>query len=112
MAINPDGSSTYFNISQPVYNKCLSTVQKAQAIWVVMIAEFAAENLAMGITSAQAAAVGAALNQVMVYGSEGSLILAYNALSKVVVTPDMAPFLTPDRIQWMRNKMIQVISSL
>jgi hypothetical protein len=112
MAVNIDGSSTYFNISQPVYNKCLSTIQKAQATWILMVAEFAAENLALGITSDQALKVSAALNEVMFYGSEGSLHLAYEALSRVQVTDDMVPFLTADRIQWMRNKMIQVMSSL
>jgi len=112
MALNPDGSSTYFTISQPVYNKCLAVIQKAQATWTLMVAEFAAENLALGITEDQAKKIGEALNQVMVYGYEGSLHLAYDALSQVVVTSDMAPFLTDDRIQWMRNKMIQVMSSL
>lgn len=112
MATNPDGSSTYFTLPQPAYDKCLGIIQKAQATWTLMVAEFAAENLAMGITETQAVGVGQALNQVMIYGSEGSLHLAYDALSRVVITPDLAPFLTEDRIQWMRNKMIQVLSSL
>lgn len=112
MAINPDGTPTYFNLPQYAYDKCLSVVQKAQSTWTILVAEFAAENLALGITKDQAVLVGTALNQVMVYGAEGSLWLAYAALSEVVVTPEMAPFLTQDRVQWMRNKMIQVISGL
>jgi hypothetical protein len=116
MATNPDGSSTYFPLPGPqgqaVYNQCLSVVKQAQVAWATMVSEFAAENLAMGITQAQAAMIGAALNQVMIYGSEGSLWLAYAALSNVVVTPEMAPFLTEDRLAWAKNKMIQVIAQL
>jgi hypothetical protein len=116
MALNPDGSPTYFPLSGPVgqatFNKCLSIVQQAQATWTALVGEFAAENLAMGITSEQAALIGNALNQVMTYGAEGSLWLAFNALSQVQVTPEMDPFLTADRIQWMKNKLIGVISQL
>jgi hypothetical protein len=112
MALNPDGTPTYFPLPQAGYDECLDIVKQAQVMWQTMVAEFAAENLAMGITETQAASIGAALNQVMVYGSEGSLWLAYGALSKVIITPQMAPFLTETRIQWMRNKMITVISQL
>jgi len=112
-AKNPDGSLTYFDLDQNVYNKCLSTVQKAQQTWTMLVAGFAAENIAMGITqSGKTGLIAKALNQVAVYGSQGSLWQAYNALSEVKVTPEMAPYLTDDRIQWMKNKMIQAISSL
>lgn len=78
-----------------------------------MVAGFAAENIAMGITSAgKTLLISGALYEVAVYGSQGSLWQAYNALSNVKITPEMAPFLTDARIQWMKNKMIAAISTL
>lgn len=113
MAKNTDGTDTYFPIDQNVYNRCLAVVQHAQQQWAILVAGFAAENIAMGITQAgKAALIGSALNQVAVYGAQGSLWQAYFALSQVVVTPEMAPYLTHDRIEWMKNKMITAISSL
>jgi hypothetical protein len=114
MPYNPDGSPTYFtDISQGTYNHCLSVVKNAQAAWTLMVAEFAAENIAKGITQAgKTLLIGEALNDVAKYGSQGSLWQAYNALSEVKITPEMAPYLTADRIQWMKNKMISVISQL
>lgn len=112
-AKNPDGSDTYFDLNQNVYNKCLLTVQNAQKAWASMVAGFAAENIAMGITQAgKTALIGAALNEVAVFGAQGSLWQAFQALDRVKVTSDMAPYLTADRIQWMRNKMIEAISNL
>lgn len=113
MALNPDGTQTYFPLPQQAYDQCLAIVQQAQIVWTLMVAEFAAENIAMGITQAgKTGLIADALYQVAVYGSQGSLWQAYAALSAVQVTPDMAPFLTDDRIQFMKNKMIIIISQL
>lgn len=113
MAKAADGTQTYFNIPQPTYDKCFALVQNAQKIWSLMVAEFAAENIAMGITqSGKSGLIADALFTVATYGSQGSLWQAYNALSTVKVTPEMAPYLTADRIQFMKNKMIQIIGQL
>lgn len=113
MALNPDGSATYFPLPQDAFNRCLQIVSNAQKQWAMLVAGFAAENIAMGITQAgKTQLIGNALNQVAVYGAQGSLWLAFAELSNVKVTPEMAPFLTADRIEWMKNKMIQAISSL
>ena len=113
MAIGYNGNPTYFNIPQPEYNVCLEVVLAAQVAWAGMVAQFAAENIAMGITQAnKTQLIASALQEVLTYGATGSLWQAYAALSNVVVTPEMAPFLTEDRIQWMKNQMIQAISSL
>lgn len=113
MALNPDGTPTYFPLPQEAYDECLAIVQQAQIVWSLMVAEFAAENIAMGITQAnKTALIADALYQVAVYGSQGSLWQAYAALSAIQVTPEMAPFLTDNRIQWMKNKMITIISEL
>jgi hypothetical protein len=114
MAIGYNGIPTYFSsINQPTYNGCLAVVKAAQAEWVGMVQQFAAENIAMGITQAgKTLLIGNALQVVNTYGASGSLWEAYNALSQVVITPEMAPFLTQERIDWMKNQMVQVISTL
>lgn len=113
MATTASGQNTYFNLSQQQYDACVSIVSRAQLAWAQMVQQFAAENIAMGITQQnKTALISGALNQVNVYGATGSLWQAYNELNHVKITPDMAPFLTADRIQWMRNQMIQAIGSL
>ncbi len=113
MAIGYNGIPTFFPIPQPAYNECLAIVQSAYVAWNGMVQQFAAENIAMGITQAgKAQLIADALYQVMVYGSAGSLWQAYAELSNVVITEEMAPYLTAARIEWMRNVMIQVISQL
>jgi hypothetical protein len=113
MAIGYNGIPTFFNIPQQTYNEYLPIVQNAYIAWVGMVQQFATENIIMGITQAgKTQLIADALYQVMVYGSAGSLWQAYAALSNVVVTPEMAPYLTAERIQYMRNVMIQIISQL
>jgi flagellar basal body rod protein FlgG len=113
MATGYNGIQTYFPIPQQAYNECLAIVQGAYASWQGMVQQFAAENIAMGITQAgKTQLISDALYQVMVYGSSGSLWQAYAELSNVVITPEMAPFLTEARIDYMRNVMIQIISEL
>lgn len=112
-ARNPDGSYTYFDLDQNLYNKCLSTVVKAQQTWATLVAGFAAENIAMGVTqTGKAGLIGNALNEVSMYGAQGSLWQAFLAIDRVVVTPEMYPYLTKDRLEWMKNKMIEVIGNL
>lgn len=113
MAIGYNGQPTFFPLPQEAYDECLGIVRQAQTAWVGMVSQFAAENIAMGITQAgMTLAVSDALQEVNMYGSTGSLWQAYAALSKVVVTPGMAPFLTAARIEWMRNQLVQAISGL
>lgn len=113
MATAANGQPTYFPIPQQSYNVCVSIVQAAQNAWLQMVTQFAAENIAMGITQAgKTGLIGNALQQVNTYGAVGSLWEAYAALSNVVITPQMAPFLTADRIQWMKNQLIQAIGNL
>lgn len=113
MAVTPNGVQTYFNIPQQQYNQCLAIVVKAQTTWAQLVQQFAAENIAMGITQVgKTGLIGIALQEVNMYGSTGSLWQAFEALSRVKITPEMAPFITADRIQWMKNQMIQAIASL
>lgn len=113
MATNSLGLTTYFPIPQAAFNECATIVQLALSYWQQMVIMFAAENIAMGITQAgKTQLISNALEEVLVYGSQGSLWEAYNALNGVIITPEMAPFLTADRIEWMRNQMITVIAML
>jgi hypothetical protein len=67
----------------------------------------------MGITASGASQIVAdALEDVYYYGTAGALWLCYQALGEVVITPEMAPYLTADRILWMRNRLITVIDQL
>lgn len=113
MAVTSLGTQTFFPLPQASYNQCTLIVQTALSYWQQMIVIFAAENIAMGITQAgKTLLIANAMEQVAIYGSQGSLWQAYNELSNVVITPEMAPFLTEARIQWMRNQMITIIAML
>jgi len=113
MAINGLGIQTFFPIPQQEYEECAEIIQLAFNYWQQMMITFAAENIAMGITQAnKTQLIADALQEVMTYGAAGSLWQAYNALSNVKITPEMAPFLTEARIEWMRNSMITVIAML
>lgn len=106
-------SSPYFNIPDPGYARCQQIVVNAQTAWQKLVIAVAAENIALGITqSGKTKLIADALFPVMVYGSSGSLWEAYNELNKVKITPDMAPYITHDRLEWMKNQLIQSISSL
>ncbi len=113
MAINSLGLHTFFNIPQTEYNEYAEVVELALNYWQQMVVTFAAENIAMGITQqGKTQLIASALQEVLTYGSSGSLWQAYAALSNVQITPEMSPFLTTARIEWMRNSMIQIISLL
>lgn len=105
--------SPYYNIPDPTYNRCRQIMKNAQAAWAELVIVVAAENIALGITqSGKTKLIADAMFPVMAYGSTGSLWEAYNELSKIKVTPEMAPFVTAPRIEWMKNKLIESISIL
>jgi hypothetical protein len=111
-AVTANGT-TYFPLTQAQYNACLHIVVTAQQTWANLVAQFAAENIAMGISQAgKTGLIGNALSEVLMYGSTGSLWQAYAALDNVKITPEMSPYLTADRIQWMKNTMIAAIGNL
>ncbi len=105
--------SPYFNIPDPAYARCQQIMNNALNAWHNIVITVGAENIALGITqSGKTKLIADALYPVMAYGSSGSLWEAYNALNQVKVTPDMAPYITQDRIEWMKNQLIQAISTL
>lgn len=88
-------------------------VQKAKDGFNQLINEFAGENLIAQITAAgKTKFIADAVKDVIYYGSSGSLWEAYVATEKVVITPEMAPFMDGSRKAEFKNRLIQLISSL
>lgn len=105
--------SPFYGIPDPQYNRALAIVNNAINAWKNLVLTFAAENVAMGITaSGKTKLIADTLAQVAVYGSSGSLYEAYFALEQIKVTVDMAPFLTDARLTWMKNELMQILSTL
>jgi len=106
-------SSPYFHIPDNQYNRCQQIVNNAMNAWHNLVVTVAAENIALGITqSGKTKLISDALFPVMVYGTSGSLWEAYIELGKVKITPEMAPYITEERIEWMKNQLIQTIANL
>jgi hypothetical protein len=105
--------SPFFGIPDPEYDECVLLVNTAILAWKNLVVTVAAENVAMGITQqGKTKLVADTLMPVMNYGNTGSLWEAYNALSSIVITPEMAPYITEARREWMKNQIIQIIASL
>lgn len=106
-------SSPFFNVPDPTYNRCRQIVLSAIDAWRNLVVTVAAENVAMGISQQKKTKfIADTLMPVMMYGQSGSLWEAYNALNAIVITPEMAPFITEARREWMKNQIIQILSSL
>ena len=110
---------TFFNLPQPTMAKCFGIAVNAAGIsppatgFQFLAFCFVAENIAMGITNTDKGPIIAqALQGVMVYGQYGALWEASDCLSQMIVTPEMAPFLTQDRVNWLKNQIQQIIAGL
>jgi len=90
-----------------------SKIKKAQEGFQVLINEFGGENVIDQITAAgKTKLIVDAVRDVMYYSSTGSLWEAYKAVESIKITPEMAPFLTEERKQVFKNRLIQILSSL
>lgn len=88
-------------------------VQKAKDGFQKIVNDFAGENLIAQITAAgKTKLISDAVKDVLYYGSQGSLWEAYIAVEKVVITPEMAPFLTGARRVEFKNRIIELITTL
>lgn len=93
--------------------QCIALVTAAQQSFQILLLAFVADNIAMGITnSGKVGLIGNALKDVQFYGAAGSLWECYNALNSVVITPEMAPYLTQARVDWLKNQMLAAIANL
>lgn len=67
---------------------------------------FASENVMMGITATgKTKLIADTLRNVTYYLQSGSLYEAIREAESLVLTPSMAPFLTPARVKLLTNKM-------
>ncbi len=88
-------------------------VAQAKAAFDRLIIEFGGENVIAQITAAgKTKLIADALRDVIFYGSTGSLWEVYVAASKIKITPEMAPFLTEERRQAFKNRVIEEIGKL
>lgn len=88
-------------------------IKKAREAFDEMINHYGGENVVTGITAAKKTKlISDALAEVARYGSQGSLWEAYSALERIKITSEMAPFLTETKRQEMKNKIIEILSSL
>lgn len=105
--------SPYYNIPDPQYQRAQQIINNAITAWHNLVVTVAAENVCMGISQLNKTKfIADTLMPVMMYGSTGSLWEAYHALDAIVITPDMDPFITQDRVNWMKNQLIEIISTL
>lgn len=88
-------------------------VAKAKEGFNQLINEFAGENLIAQITAAgKTKLIADAVKDVLYYGNSGSLWEAYVAVERIVITPEMYPFLTGSRKNEFKNRLVEIISSL
>jgi hypothetical protein len=82
-------------------------VRRAREYGQMIADEFAAENIAMGITQAgKTRLIANAVKDISFFLSTGSIYEAANACDEVVITEDMAPFLTPTRAAAFKGKIL------
>jgi hypothetical protein len=105
--------SPFFGIPDAEYNVCVGIVNNAINAWRGLVVTVAAENVAMGITQqGKTKLIADAMAPIMNYGNSGSLWEAYNALSQIQITPEMHPYITAARVEWMKNQLITIIAAL
>lgn len=88
-------------------------IDKAKSEFSKLINEFGGENVIAQITAAgKTKLIADAVRDVIFYGSSGSLWEAYTSAEKIVITPEMDPFLTEERKKEFKNRLVQILSSL
>lgn len=88
-------------------------VKQAQTLFAELISNFAGENVIAQITSAgKTKLIADSVKEVLYYGGQGSLFEAFSAVEKIIITPEMSPFLTETRKQEFKNKIVEIISKL
>jgi len=84
----------------------IDIVNKAKVFAEGVIITAAAENIRLGITQAgKTKLIADTLKDLVYYLQSGSLYEAMTAIDAVVVTPEMAPFITAERLLIFKNKI-------
>lgn len=90
-----------------------SKIAKAQAAFAALVQQISGQNLIEQITLAgKTKLIADAVRPVVYYGTTGSLWEAYAAAQSIVITPEMSPFLTEEKRQQFKNKLVEIISGL
>lgn len=101
------------NIPKPYITAGSIIAKKAIADFELMMEEFVGGNIAMQITKfGKTELIGETFKNVQYWGSVASLYQVFNALEKINVTPEMAPFFTEKTKQEMKNRIVEIISRL
>lgn len=101
------------DIPQVYIDMGAAKVKKARDGFAALVDQFGGENIIRQITAAQKTElIGNAVKDVLYWGSTGSLWEAFKAVERMQITPEMAPFLTEEKRQIFKNKLIELISTL
>lgn len=101
------------NIPQPYIDLGSAVAQKAITGFNAMMTEFVGGNIATQITRAgKTELIGNTLKEVAYWGSVASLYQVFSELEKIQITPEMAPFFTEHTRQEMKNRVVQILSTL
>lgn len=104
---------TLFNLPPTYIALGKSKANKARLFFLDFMDEYSGGCIVLGITAKKKTKLIAdTLKDVTYYGNSGSLWEAYNALEKIDITPEMAPFLTDEVKQFLKNKIVAFISTL
>lgn len=88
-------------------------IQKAIIGFNNLMVQFVTSNVLTGITQAgKTKLIADTLDDVMRYGQSGSLYAVISALQTIVLTSDMAPFLTTNIINNFIQQIQQLLASL
>lgn len=78
-----------------------------------LMSKFCAENIVLGITQAgKTKLIADTLKDVFYYTQTGSLYECLTALDAIVVTPEMSPFLTTQKINDLKSKVLDLLGTL
>lgn len=101
------------NIPKLYYTMGGAVAQKAIAGFNEMMSEYVGGNIAAQITKAgKTELIGETLKEVTYWGSVASLYQVLKELERIKITPQMAPFFTENTKQEMKNRIVQILSSL
>lgn len=90
-----------------------AVAQKAINAFTAMMAEYVGGNIVSQITKAgKTQLIGDALKETLYWGNAASLYQVLGALERVKVTSEMAPFFTEATKQEMKNRVVQILSTL
>jgi hypothetical protein len=91
-------------IGQAKYSTCMD-------IFNQLLTEFGGNNIIAQITAAgKTKLISDAMSETVKYGLVGDLWEVYKQVSLIQITPDMAPYITEDRRQNFKNRLLELMA--